>query len=133
MFPDEDNERRHVDTDVRPALPEAVLHHVRDSDRHLPDPGHLPIGLLTCEYERSVVRLVQLRARALSELGEYKHIKFQLLPTYVLFLNVWFAQRQGALFLSYTVQMCFSFFSSLFLHAKIIVSNVSNIKYKGGQ
>lgn len=38
---DENHQGRHVDPDVRTPVPEAVLDHVRDSDRHLSDAGHV--------------------------------------------------------------------------------------------
>lgn len=37
---DENHERGHVDPNVRPPVPETLLHHVRDTDRHLSHAGH---------------------------------------------------------------------------------------------
>jgi hypothetical protein len=66
---DEDHQGRYVDKDVRQVVPEVVLDDVRDSYRYIQDAGHFPVGLLSCEYERSLFGLVELRACAI---GEYE-------------------------------------------------------------
>lgn len=69
-----------MDPYVRPPLPEALLHHLRNPHRHLPHAGHLALGLVTREYERPLLGVVVVRACAF---GEYRiRTKFREFPVF---------------------------------------------------
>lgn len=53
MIADAHNKGRHVDKDVRQALPEALLDHLRDPDRNIQDAGHHGGRLLACKHDFS--------------------------------------------------------------------------------
>lgn len=65
-----------MDSDLRSAVPEAVLDHVRDPDRYLSDAGYVESGCDTREYfalsgKMESIRWVQQEAlRAIATIGE---------------------------------------------------------------
>jgi len=49
LMTDAHHQGRHVDTHLWAAVPEALLHHLRNTHWHLPHAGHLECGHLSCE------------------------------------------------------------------------------------
>lgn len=67
---DENHKRRYVDQNLRATVSKVMFDDVRNTYWNLSHTRHLCFGFFTCEYEWTIIRLVQLCAYALRSIGE---------------------------------------------------------------